>query len=196
MRLFPFCLPLVLAPLIVAGQQAQPATSQKPAQTGTTAPKSPAPHKSTTYHRKHHRHARKTAAQMSAKHAGFCSKSQMDVIVINGAQPVHVCMDKAKIQAEEAKATPGQMKVQVINGSASDTQYFSQADQETARNQPVVVGVESSDTRYAGGNKNPVVTGVVSSSTVDAKTASSGGQPVTKSVAPRPKRPAYQPESH
>jgi hypothetical protein len=88
------------------------------------------------------------------------------------------------------------MKVEVINGSASDTQYFSDKNQEAAHNQSVVVGVQSSDTRFAGGNKSPVVTGVTSSSSVDAKSASSGGQPVAKQVSPRPKRPSYAPDQH
>jgi len=113
-----------------------------------------------------------------------------------GNEVRHVCLDKSQLAGEMPKATPGQMKVQVINGSATDTQYFSDKNQETAHNQPVVVDVESSDTRFAGGNKHAVVTGVTSSSTVDATSASSGGQPVTKQVSPRPKRPAYEPDRH
>jgi hypothetical protein len=196
MRLIPVCLPLVLAPLLVAGQQAQPPTPQKPAQTSTAKQTtSPSPHKTATRHRKRHR-SRKAAARKRAKRAGLCQDSQMDVTVINGAQPLHVCMDKLKLQAEQAKAAPGQMKVDVINGSATDTQFFSDKNQESAHNQAVVVDVQSSDTRFAGGNKTPVVTGVTSSSSVDATSVSSGGQAVTKQVSPRPKRPAYEPDGH
>ena len=119
----------------------------------------------------------------------------MDVTVINGAQPLHVCMDKLKLEAEQAKAAPGQMKVDVINGSATYTQFFSDKNQESAHNQAVVVDVQSSDTRFAG-KKTPVVTGVTSSSSVDATSVSSGGQAVTKQVSPRPKRPAYEPDGH
>lgn len=195
MRLFPICLPLVLAPLIMAGQQGQPATAQKPAQTSATKQmSSPAPHKAATKHRAHHR-SRKAANRKTAKRAGLCPDSQMEVTVINGAQPLHVCMDKSNPEAKESKATPGQLKVEVINGPSTDTQYFSDKNQETAHNQPVVVGVESSDTRFAGGNKKQVVTAVTSSSTVDAKSTSSGGQPVTKQVSPRPKRPVYEPDA-
>ena len=87
----------------------------------------------------------------------------------------------------------------MLNGTSTDTQYFYAQDvqDETARNRPVVIGaVQSSDTRIAGGNKHPVVTSITRSSGTDAKTASTGGEPVTKSVAPRPKRPVYQPDSH
>ena len=196
MRLIPVCLPLVLAPLMLAGQQAQPATAQKPAQTNAARQtSSPAPHKKASRHRARHL-SRKAANRKIAKRAGLCPPSQMDVTVINGAQPLHVCIDESKLGQVEAKATPGQMKVDVINGSATDTQYFSDQNQEAAHNQSVVVGVQSSDTRFAGGNKNPVVTGVTSSSSVDAKSASRGGQPVAKQISPQSKRPAYAPDKH
>jgi len=196
MRLIPVCLPLVLAPLIVAGQQGQLATTQKPAQTSATKQaSSPAPHKPATRHRARHR-SRKATNRKTAKRAGLCPASQMDVTVINGSQPVHACIDRFKLETAQAKATPGQIKVDVINGSAADTQYFSNNNQETAQNRAVVVDVQSSDTRFAGGNKNPVVTGVTSSSSVDAKSASSGGQPVAKQISPQPKRPVYAPDQH
>jgi hypothetical protein len=91
------------------------------------------------------------------------------------------------------------MKVEVLNGASTDTQYFyddGKKQQEAPQNRAVVVGVQSSDTRMAGGNRNPVVTGVTASGTGDAKSASNGGQPVTKQVSPRPRRPAYQPDGH
>ena len=194
MRLIPVCLPLVLAPMIMAGQQTQPTASQKPDQASaakqTSSPKTPGRQRA-----KHH--SRKAAARRSVAGALTCQKgSQIPVDVIMGTQVRHVCLDKAKLAGEEGKPTPGQLRVEVINGLSTDLQYFSDKNQETAHNQPVVVGVESSDTRFAGGNKNPVVTAVTSSSSVDATSVSNGGQPVTKQVSPRPKRPAYEPDTH
>ena len=91
------------------------------------------------------------------------------------------------------------LKVEVVNGTATDTQYFfagnERAQMGTDEKQPVVVAIESSDTRFAGGNKHPVVTGVTAVGAGDAKSAS-GGQKVTTGVSPRPKRPEYQPETH
>jgi hypothetical protein len=187
MRLIPVCLPLVLAPLIVAGQQAQPPathdTQQTTAAKQTSSRKS---HKATVHHRSRH-HSRKAAAKKNDK---------IPVDVITGSGTRRVLLDKEEPGGQQSKAKPGQMKVEVINGSSTDTQYFSDRNDETVRNQPVVVGVQTSDTRFASGNKNPVVTGVTSSSTVDAKTASAGGQPVAKQVSPHPKRPAYEPDVH
>jgi hypothetical protein len=195
MRLIPVCLPLVLAPLIATGQQAQPTTVHKPAQpTAVKQTSSPAPHKVARHKSRHH--ARKAANRKTAKHAGGCPDSQIGLDVISGTQVRHVCIDKAALAGHEPKPAPGQMKVDVINGSATDTQFFSDKNQESAHNQAVVVGVQSSDTRFAGGNKTPVVTGVTSSSTVDATSTSSGGQAVTRQVPPRPKRPAYEPDQH
>jgi|KBSSwiStaDraftv2_1062776.scaffolds.fasta_scaffold382113_2 hypothetical protein len=195
MRLIPVCLPLVLAPLLVAGQQAQTSTPQKPAQTSTTKQTtSPSPHKTATRHRKRHR-SRKAAARKRAKRAGLCSDSQFSADVIMGNEVRHVCLDKSQLAGNAPKTAPGQMKVDVINGSATDTQFFSDKNQESAHNQAVVVDVQSSDTRFAG-KKTPVVTGVTSSSSVDATSVSSGGQAVTKQVSPRPKRPAYEPDGH
>jgi hypothetical protein len=194
MRLIPVCLPLVLAPLIVAGQQRQPEASQKPDQ--ASAVKQTSSRNAATRHRARH-HSRKTATRKKITDATLCREdSQIAVDVIMGTQARHVCLDKARLAGEEAEPTPGQLKVEVINGPSTDMQYFSDKNQETAHNQPVVVGVESSDTRFAGGNRNPVVTAVTSSSSVDATSVSSGGQPVTKQVSPRPKRPAYEPDTH
>lgn len=192
MRLIPLCLPLVLAPLLVTGQQAQ-TTSQKPAQPSTAKQAtSSAPHKAATRHRKRH-HSRKTVSKRTGKRA---ENSKMPVDVINGGEVHRVLLDKAKSDEKRTKASQRQMKVDVINGSATDTQYFSDQNQEAARNQAVVVGVQSSDTRFAGGNQNAVVTGIASSSTVDARASSSGGAGVARQVSPRPKRPAYQPDEH
>jgi len=195
MRLIPVCLSLVLAPVIAAGQQQQAAATQKPAQTSTDKQStSTATHKTAVKHRARH-HARRASARKSKKRAGLCPDSQFSATVISGAEVHNVCLDKSP-SADRAKAKPNQMKVQVINGSTAGTQVFSNKNQETAHNQSVVVGVQSSDTRIAGGNKNPVVTGVTSSSKVDARTTSTGGQPVASQVSPRPKRPPYAPDQH
>jgi len=181
---------LVLAPLIVAGQQAQLSTSPKPAH--TSAVKQATPHKTATKHRARHR-SRKAAIRKRAKHP---ESTTIPVDVINGGETRHVNLDKTMPASRHAKSASGQVKVEVINGSATDTQFFSDKNDEAAHNQAVVVGMQSSDTRFAGGNKSPVVTGVTSSSSVDAKTASGGGQPVATQVSPRPKRPAYAPDQH
>jgi len=193
MRLFQICLPLVLAPLIVAGQQAQPTTTQKPVQPGAVKQSSAAvPHKTATRHRSRHR-SRKASLRKRAKHT---EPTTIPVDVINGGETRHINLDKTMPAAKHAKSGPGQVKVEVINGSATDTQFFSDKNQEAAHNQSVVVDVQSSDTRFAGGNKSPVVTSVTSSSSVDATSATSGGQPVARQVSPRPKRPSYTPDQH
>lgn len=198
MRLVPVCLPLVLTsllatPLMLAGKQAQPSATQKPARTSATKQtSSPASHKASTRHRKHH-HARNSATRKGRKQA---QSNTVPVDVINGEETRHVVLDQASMAAAPSKTRSRQMKVEIINGSTTGTQVFSNNNQETAHNQPVVVGVQSSDTRFAGGNKNPVVTGVTSSSSVDAKSASTGGQPVARQISPRPKRPAYTPDQH
>lgn len=190
MRLIPVCLSLVLAPLIVAGQQIKPTTPPKPTQ--TSAVKQTSSHKRGSRHKARH-HSRKAVMNKGTRRS---ESTKIPVDVINGGETRHVVLDKGMPAGEQTKTKMGQMKVDVINGSATDTQYFSDNNQESARNQAVVVGVQSSDTRFAGGNKSPVVTGITSSSSVDAKSASSGGQTVTKQVSPRPKRPAYQSEEH
>ena len=161
-------LPLLLTPLILAGQQAQPTTSQKP-----------------TSHREQIK-SRKTATRGTAQ---LCQAPKVPVDVINGAQVYHTCFDPS-LPAEETKALPDQLQVEVINGSAEDTQVFYGAGQDTQieamLNKPVVVGVQSGDTRTMGGNKNPLVTRVNSAGAGDAK--------VTNRISPRPKRPSYQPD--
>jgi len=193
MRLVPICLPLVLAPLLVAGQPAQTSTTQKPAQTSSAKQaSSPAPHKTATRHRRRHR-SRKAALRKSRKRA---ESSTIPVDVITGGETRHIVLDETPTARGPNKGASGRVKVDVINGSATGTQYFSDKNEEPAQNRAVVVDVQSSDTRFAGGNKAPVVTGVTSSSSVDAKSASAGGQGVTKQVSPRPKRPAYAPDPH
>ena len=195
MRLILMCLPLVLGPVLGASQQTQPSTTQKPAQTTVTKQLSA----SVTGRKTSHRTARRRhAARKGAKRAAYRPEyADNSVEVITGNETRRVVFQKPKPADEGARSTPGALKVEVINGNATDTQYFYGNGQETAiRNAPVVVGVQSSDTRTVGGNKRPVVTGVTSSESGDAKSADSGGQPVTKDVSPHPKRPTYQPDEH
>jgi hypothetical protein len=209
MRLIPVCLPLVLAPLLVAGQQAQSTTASKPEQASTVKQPSANAPQNTAKGSKgrraaHKRHSRKHKGAKRAQYRPDYHENSVQVINGDATKQVVFHDDKAEaapkrnVRASSKKA-PAPMKVEVLNGTSTDTQYFydnGQNQQETARNQAVVVGVQSSDTRTAGGNKNPVVTGVTSSGTGYAKSASSGGQPVAKQVSPRPKRPAYQQDVH
>ena len=189
MRLVATCLalPLVCAPYTVAGQQAQSTTSQKPEHTseGKQTSSQSSPKTSTGYSAQ--RNSRSVATQKSALH---CQPPEFPVDVINGAQVLHTCFDP-RPPAEETKVSPGQMQVEVINGSAENTQYFYDSGQdaqiEAMLNKPVVVGVQSGDTRTMGGDKNPLVTRVNSA-------AMTGGQRVTNRISPRPKRPVYQPD--
>jgi hypothetical protein len=176
MRLVATCLgiSLVFAPLTVAGQQAQPTTSKTPEQRATTS---------------HRGQSRKAAA--AEKGALHCQPPEIPVDVINGARVLHTCFDP-RLPAEETKSAPGQLAVEVINGSTENTQFFygnGRDEQiEAMLNKPVVVGVQSGDTRTMGGNRQPLVTRVNSAGT------GSYGQPVTNRISPRPKRPAYQPD--
>ena len=92
------------------------------------------------------------------------------------------------------------MKVEVVNGTSSDTQYFypvkTGAQNVAASKRPVVVGIQSSDTRAVGGNKRPVVTGITAVGPAMRRRVNGGGQKVTTGVSPQPKRPEYQPEPH
>lgn len=192
MRLVSTCLSLswIVGSVLAAGQQPQPTTSQKLEQPSAVKQSSHNSSGTATKHSARH-HSRKTATQKSGQ---LCQAPEFSVDVITGAGVRHTCFDP-RAAGEESKSSPSGLRVEVINGSAANTQYFLN-NQEIAHNQPVVVSVQSSDTRYAGGNKRPVVTSVNSSSSVDAKSSSSGGQTVTNGVSPRPKRPAYQPDEH
>lgn len=209
MRLIAKCLALVF--LLVAGavtlaaQQAQPAAAQRPAQAPAAKSSSGQNlHITAARHTTSH-HARKAAARKRAKRPEYHpAYSENAVEVINGDTTKKVLFRDgqngatAKTMPAALKNAPGPMKVEVMNGAYSDTQYLynNGEDQriEASLNRPVVVGVESSDTRFAGGNKHPVVTRVTTSGAGDAKSTSSGGESVTRRVAPRQRRPAYQPE--
>lgn len=200
-------LPLVLGPMVVAGQQAQPATVQKPAHAAVKQSSAQPSHAAKTTQKGsfHAARRRRSRAAARAKRAAYRPEyTENSVEVINGDSTKKVVFHNDEIATASGKnlpATmkdaPAPMKVEVVNGASTDTQYFYDQGQDGAGSkQPVVVGIQSSDTRVAGGNKHPVVTGVTSSGSADAKSASSGGQPVTKSVAPRQKRPDYQPDTH
>jgi hypothetical protein len=207
MRLTGICLPLVLGPVLLAAQQAQP--SQKPAQSSEVKPPSGQnAHRATTTQKStHHRaRARRVKSSRKRKRPEYRPKyKENSVEVINGDATKKVTFhedEPGPVSKKNARAglknVPAPLKVDVLNGTSTDTQYFYAQDEqnEDARNRPVVIGVQSSDTRMAGGNKHPVVTSITSSSGTDAKAESAGGEPVTKSVAPRPKRPDYEPDSH
>jgi hypothetical protein len=173
--------------------QAQSPVSQKA--TSGAAQHPTAAHARKSIH--HSRHRRRSRAKRAAYRPEFTDHS---VQVINGATTQNIVFHDDQKTSELAKGQPAEMKVEVVNGTQKDTQYFRNDEQAAADaaqlDQPVVVGIQSSDTRFAGGNRNPVVTRVASSSPAEAKTASGGGQKVAAKVVPRPKRPAYQADSH
>jgi len=210
MRPISICLPLVFLSMVGSATltaQTQPAASQKPAQTAALKTSSAqSPHKTIRRHSTSHR-SWKTAARKGAKRPDYRPEySEDSVEVINGDATRKVVFHDeppaatAKNVPAALKNAPAPMKVEVVNGTSTDTRYFydNGEDQriEAALNRPVVIGVESSDTRMAGGNKHPVVTRVTAGGPDDAKGASSGGQPVMRSISPRPKRPVYQPDMH
>lgn len=181
-------------------QQAQPQANQKPAQSGIAKPSISQAHHVSATHRTH----TKIASRRGAKRPDYRPEySENSVEVINGdATRKVVFHDEATGRAGNGKSAANlenakQMRVEIVNGASTDTQYFynNGEDQriEASLNRPVVVGVQSSDTRIAGGNKHPVVTRVTTSGAADARSASEGGQPVTKNISPHPKRPQYQP---
>jgi hypothetical protein len=213
MRLVAICmsLPLVLGAMILGGQQSKTPASKNPAlnaaeaQAGTRVARV-ASNKSATSHRANKKHA-KAAKHKAAKRPAYRPEySRNSVEVINGNSTKNVVFQNEQQTALAANSAatprnarrPSPMKVEVMNGSTTDTQYFygNGGDEQVAavRNQPVVIGVQSSNTRVAGPNRHAVVTGVASAGTVDAKATSSGGQRVTNTVSPRPKRPPYQPD--
>ena len=114
---------------------------------------------------------------------------QNAVEVINGSNTRRVVFDDGKKTIQTAKNQPSPLKVEVLNGGSTDTRYFyvdKNHPQEQAVNaspkRPVVVGVESSNTR--GGNRQSVVTAIT-----DASSAQ-----LTTGVVPQPKRRAYEPK--
>ncbi|HMG86294.1 MAG TPA: hypothetical protein VK574_11135 [Terracidiphilus sp.] len=201
-------LPFVVVATLVSGQQGKPASTQQPTQQSAAKQSSAAGVQAKAAHetKVHHRVVRKRNAKAShrngAKRAPYRPEySEHSVQVINGTSTKQVVFNEEKKPVGADKGESAQMKVEVVNGTSSDTQYFyagnGQGEQnEAVSKRPVVVGIQSSDTRAVGGSKHPVVTGITAAEPGDAKSVNSGGQKVTTGVAPQPKRPEYQPETH
>jgi hypothetical protein len=199
-------LPIVLSAALMAGQQGKPAsTAQSPhpsAAKQSSAPSVPAKiaHTKKAHHRVTRKRNGKASHRKGVKRAAYRPEfKENSVEVINGGSTKHVVFNEDKKPAESGKEQSSQMKVEVVNGTFADTQYFYAGNGAPGAAQsprPVVVGVQSSDTRAVGGNKHPVVTGITAVGPTDAKSVNSGGPKVTTGVSPQPKRPVYQPETH
>ena len=196
-------LPIVLGAALMAGQEGKPASkAQFPQASAVKQSSAQAKIAHTTKAR--HRVARKRHGKAShrkgVKRAAYRPEfKENSVEVINGASTKRVVFNEDKKPAESGKEQSSQMKVELVNGTSADTQYFYAGNGMPRTGQstrPVVVGVQSSDTRAVGGNRHPVVTGITAVGPTDAKSANSGGQKVTTGVSPQPKRPDYQPETH
>ena len=175
----------------------QSGSAQKPAQ---AAKKSDTPKKATV-HRATRAKYHKTANKKGAKRNDHRPDYQQNAVeVINGSSAQRVVFNDEEKPGESAKAELSELKVEVVNGTSTDTRYFYldqnalQTEAATAR-RPVVVGIESSDTRFAGGNKHPLVTGIETAGQDDA-TKVGGGQKLTNGVVPQPKRLPYEPDVH
>jgi len=198
-------LPFVLVATMVSGQKpaSTPQSTQQSAGKQSSAPvvQAKAAHETKPYHRAVRKRNTRASYRNGAKRAAYRPEfTEHSVEVINGSSTKQIVFNEEKPDVN-AKGESPQMKVEVVNGASSDTQYFyagiGQGTQGTAvLKRPVVVGVQSSDTRVVGGNKHPVVTGITAVGPGDAKSVNSGGQKVTTEVAPKPKRPDYQPETH
>jgi hypothetical protein len=190
----------IVFPMAAWAQQTQAAPSPKaPANVAaaSTSHNGSAHTRSTSHHSRHRRH-RYAGSKRMAYRPEFHEHS---VQVINGATTQNVVFKDDPKPDAKVKGQSAQMKVEVLNGTQKDTQYFLRNDNQPGADaarlkQPVVVGIQSSDTRIAGGNKHPVVTGITASGSSDAKSIGSGGQKVATQIAPRPKRHAYQSDSH
>jgi hypothetical protein len=200
-------LPLALVSTISSGQQAKaPSTQQSTQQSAVKDSGAPGAQTNVVQTRKaHHRVARKrySKAARRAKRAAYRPEyTQNSVEVINGASTKKVVFGSNKdVPASGSpKNAPAPLKVEVMNGTSTDTQYFfagdGQAPHGSTQKRPVVIGIQSADTHVAGGNKHPVVTGITAAEPGDAKSASGGGPKLTTGLAPQPKRPDYQPDAH
>ena len=200
---------LALVSTMLPGQEAkQPSTERSTQQSaakdsGASGAQTRAAQAKKTYHRA----ARKqySKAGKGAKRPAYRPEyTENSVEVINGASTKKVVFqsDKGTSASESAKNVPTPLKVEVVNGTSTDTQYFyagnaqTEAQQAGERNRPVVVAVLSSNTRFAGGNKHPVVTGITAAEAGDAKSAGGGGPKLATGIAPQPKRPDYQPDKY
>ena len=199
-------LPLSLVSLIAFGQQPTAASTQKPVQASGVTPstaqstRTNAARTTKTHQRVVRSKYSKTSGRKGAKRREYRPEyTQNSVEVMNGASTQKVVFESNKdATAKGLKNVPVPLKVEVVNGTSTDTQYFygDNGRQESDEKRPVVVGVQSSDTRAVGGNKHPVVTGITAVEAGDAKSASGGGQKVATVISPKPKRPEYQPDAH
>jgi hypothetical protein len=199
-------LPFVLVATLMSGQK--PASTQQPTQqsavkqSSTTGVQAKTAHKTKAHHRAVRKKNTKASYRNGAKRAAYRPEfTEHSVEVINGSSTKQIVFNEETKPDATAKGESPQMKVEVVNGASSDTQYFYAGDGLGTQNaaelkRPVVLGIQSSDTRVVGGNKHPVVTGITAVGPGDAKSVNSGGQKVTTEVAPKPKRPDYQPETH
>ncbi len=197
--------PFVLVATLMSGQK--PATTQQSTQQSAVKQSSATdvPAKAADKTNPPHRAVRKKSTRASyrnrAKRAAYRPEfTEHSVEVINGSSTKQIVFNDKKPD-DTAKSDSAQMKVEVVNGASSDTQYFYAGNGQSTQNaaelkRPVVLGIQSSDTHVIGGNKHPVVTGITAVGPGDAKSVNNGGQKVTTAVAPKPKRPDYQPETH
>jgi len=200
-------LPLVLVSMMAFAQQSTPAAQKLPQEAVAKSSAAQSDHariaKATTTHHRAAAREKAASSRISSKRPAYRREyTQNSVEVMNGAstQKVVFHTDEPATGLGKDKA-PAPMTVEVVNGTSTDTQYFSPAQGAAQQNlaepkQPVVVAIQSSDTRVVGGNKHPVVTGITAVQPGDAKSASGGGPKLATGVAPRPKRPAYQPDAH
>lgn len=186
----------------VPGVHAQSATPQQPVQQNAVnkSEARPSGHSGTAIHSKISSHHSQTRARRARRAAYRPEYAKNSVEVINGSTTQKVHFNNEEKPGDKAKRGPSQLKVEEVNGNATSTRYFyvdkNQPSQEqVAANykKPVVVGVESSNTKHVGGNQHPVVTGITSAGSGDAASTSTGGEKLTTGVAGRPKRAPYQP---
>jgi hypothetical protein len=183
--------------VICAGSET--GTGQQAAE--ASAVKKPEIAKKTTAHHPARGEYRKAAVKKAAKREDYRPDyNQNAVEVMNGSSTTRVVFDQEDKADEAAKTDPSQLKVEVMNGSSTDTRYFhldpNAPEQAAITNEPVVIGVQSSDTRFFGGNRHPVVTGITSAGQHDAMKVGGGGQKLTNGISPQPKRPLYDPDAH
>jgi hypothetical protein len=200
MRLTMMSLSLVF--VLISASAQQPAALKRPQPAKAMSVDAPGGHARVATRRAHHRAARKVQAvhRKGAKRRVYRREyNQNSVEVMNGASTQKVVFHDSEPASGRGKdRLPAPLKVEVVNGTSTDTQYFA-AGQAVQQNRseahPVVVAIQSSDTRVVGGNKHPVVTGITAVEPGRAKSAS-GGQTVMTGISPRPKRPEYKPDNH
>jgi hypothetical protein len=141
--------------------------------------------------------------------------AQNKIEVINGEATKTVVFDEANLARSSSEKAPPQdirkrralstavapspFRVEVVNGMSSETQYFDWDPERQQRlggggehARPVVVGIESSNTRIMGGNKHPLVIGIESNGAGDAAAQKSATK-LEYRLVPQPKRPPYWP---